>query len=69
MTGKHYVEDFRIPAGSRVSLSDFDPAFKGRHSKRKRCAKIAGTLRKDGRPAAEAICGAKALAARLPAGA
>ena len=33
MTGKKYIEDFRIPAGARVQLTDFDPAFKGRHSK------------------------------------
>ena len=40
MTGKRYVEDFRIPPGSRVRLSDFDPNFKGRHSKEKALAKI-----------------------------
>ncbi len=40
MTGKHYVEDFHIPAGSLVKLSDFAPGFKGRHSKQKVLAKI-----------------------------
>jgi PPK2 family polyphosphate:nucleotide phosphotransferase len=33
MTGKHVIEDFRIPPGRRVRLTDFDPAFKGKHSK------------------------------------
>ncbi|HMG87959.1 MAG TPA: polyphosphate kinase 2 family protein [Terracidiphilus sp.] len=40
MTGKHYVEDFRVPPSSHVRLSDFDPNFKGRHSKEKALAKI-----------------------------
>ena len=39
MTGKHYVEDFRIPPGSHVRLNDFDPNFKGRHSKEKSARK------------------------------
>ena len=43
MTGKRYVEDFRIPPGSHVRVSDFDPGFKGKHSKEKALAKI-GTL-------------------------
>jgi PPK2 family polyphosphate:nucleotide phosphotransferase len=46
MTGKHYVEDFRIPAGSHVRLSDFDPNFKGRHSKEKALAKFDGLCKK-----------------------
>jgi PPK2 family polyphosphate:nucleotide phosphotransferase len=33
MTGKSYTDDFRIRPGKRVRLADFDPAFKGRHSK------------------------------------
>ncbi len=33
MTGKKYIEDFRIRPGKRVRLADFDPAFKGKHSK------------------------------------
>jgi PPK2 family polyphosphate:nucleotide phosphotransferase len=33
MTGKHFVEDFRIQPATRVRLADFDPAFKGKHSK------------------------------------
>ncbi|MGA9587433.1 MAG: polyphosphate kinase 2 family protein [Terracidiphilus sp.] len=33
MTGKHLIEDFRVPPGKRVRLTDFDPAFKGKHSK------------------------------------
>ncbi len=40
MTGKRYVEDFRIPPGSHMRLSDFDPDFKGKHSKEKALAKI-----------------------------
>jgi PPK2 family polyphosphate:nucleotide phosphotransferase len=39
MTGKHYVENFRIPPGSRVRLSEFDPGFKGKHSKQHALAK------------------------------
>jgi len=41
MTGKHYVEDFRIPPGSRVRVSDFDPEFKGKHSKKRALVKTA----------------------------
>lgn len=33
MTGKHEIENFRVAVGKRVRLKDFDPAFKGRHSK------------------------------------
>ena len=33
MTGKRVVDEFLVPAGKRVRLKDFDPAFKGRHSK------------------------------------
>jgi PPK2 family polyphosphate:nucleotide phosphotransferase len=33
MTGKHFVEKFRIPPGKRVRLDDFDPSFKGKHGK------------------------------------
>ena len=33
MTAKHFVKDFRIPPGTPVRLDDFDPAFKGKHSK------------------------------------
>ena len=33
MTAKHFVADLRIPPGTRVRLDDFDPAFKGKHSK------------------------------------
>jgi PPK2 family polyphosphate:nucleotide phosphotransferase len=33
MTGKHFVEEFRIPPGKPVRLDDFDPAFKGKHGK------------------------------------
>jgi PPK2 family polyphosphate:nucleotide phosphotransferase len=40
MTGKHYIENFRISPGSRIKLSDFDPGFKGRHSKEKALAKL-----------------------------
>jgi PPK2 family polyphosphate:nucleotide phosphotransferase len=40
MTGKRYVEDFRIPPGSHMRVSDFDPSFKGKHSKEKALAKI-----------------------------
>jgi PPK2 family polyphosphate:nucleotide phosphotransferase len=40
MTGKHYVEDFRITPGSHMRLRDFDPDFKGRHGKEKALAKI-----------------------------
>jgi PPK2 family polyphosphate:nucleotide phosphotransferase len=33
MTGKQFVEKFRVPSGQRVRLADFDPASKGTHSK------------------------------------
>ncbi len=33
MTRKRFIEDFRVPPGKRVRLTDFDPAFKGKHSK------------------------------------
>ena len=33
MTGMHDIEDFRVAVGKRVQLADFDPAFKGKHSK------------------------------------
>ena len=33
MTGRHDIEDFRVAVGKRVQLADFDPAFKGKHSK------------------------------------
>lgn len=33
MTGKRFVDEFLVSAGKRVRLKDFDPAFKGRHSK------------------------------------
>ena len=33
MTGKRYLEEFRIPPGRRVRLADFDTGFKGKHSK------------------------------------
>ena len=33
MNNKRYVEEFRIPTGTRVRLADFDPGFKGKHSK------------------------------------
>jgi PPK2 family polyphosphate:nucleotide phosphotransferase len=33
MTGKRFIEDFRVPPGKRVRLTDFDSAFKGKHSK------------------------------------
>ena len=46
MTGKHYVEDFRIPPGSNVRLSELDPGFKGKHSKQKALARI-GILREE----------------------
>jgi PPK2 family polyphosphate:nucleotide phosphotransferase len=40
MTGKRYVKDFRIPPGSRVKLSDFEPGFKGGHTKEEARAKF-----------------------------
>jgi PPK2 family polyphosphate:nucleotide phosphotransferase len=33
MTGKRFVDEFLVAPGKRVRLKDFDPAFKGRHSK------------------------------------
>jgi PPK2 family polyphosphate:nucleotide phosphotransferase len=33
MKGKHFIEEFRVTAGKRVRLKDFDPAFKGKYSR------------------------------------
>lgn len=33
MTGNRFAEEFRVPTGTRVRLADFDPGFKGKHSK------------------------------------
>ena len=40
MTGKRYVKDFRVPPGSHVKVSDFDPGYTGKHSKEKALEKI-----------------------------
>ncbi len=33
MTGKRFIENFRVPSGQHVRLDDFDPALKGNRSK------------------------------------
>src|ERR1700755_1738374 len=40
MTGKRYDEDFRVPPGTHIKMSDFDPGYKGKHSKHSALAKI-----------------------------
>lgn len=40
MTGKHYIERFRIPPNHRVHLKDFDPGYKGRDDKKDSLGKI-----------------------------